>query len=317
MDKKLISIITPIYNEAMGFSEYKRSISDVFFNNTEYDFDIILVDDGSSDGSWALIEECCRQDCRFKGLRLSRNFGAHVAISAGIDHATGDAVVILACDLQDPPETVLDFVRCWQDGAEIVWGARRSRNDGITREWMSHLFSRMIARHAMPRGSQFATGSFLLMDRKVADCFRRFRETNRITFALVAWTGFEQKVVHYDRRARQLGQSGWTFGRLFAAMYDTFIGFSVLPVRLITIVGVGVSALTIPFLVYLVAHRLFFGTELPGWTGIMFALTAFFGIVFLMLGVVAEYLHRIYLQTTQRPLYFLSRVSGDVARRAE
>jgi dolichol-phosphate mannosyltransferase len=162
----------------------------------------------------------------------------------------------------------------------------------------------------MPRGSRFTVGSFLLVDRRVADCFRQFQEHNRVTFALVAWTGFTQDVVLYDRRERRTGRSGWTWRRMVKTMYDTFIGFSFLPIRLMTLSGVLLSLLTVPFAVYLLLVYAT-GQPLPGWTSVMLALTLFFGIQFLLMGIVGEYLYRIYAEVVRRPLYFVSDATAE------
>jgi glycosyltransferase involved in cell wall biosynthesis len=304
-----VTIVTPVYNEEASLSAYREAVSRLLISRDDVHFEVLFVDDGSEDRSWQIIESFCRESPRFRGLRLSRNFGAHVALSAGIDHAGGDAVATLACDLQDAPETLLAFVEKWCGGADIVWGHRRTRDERRGRVWVSNVFFRLIRLYAMPRGSKFTTGSFFLIDRAVADCFRQFREQHRVTFALVAWTGFDQDIVYYDRRARHAGSSGWTFGLMVKAMYDTFIGFSNLPPRLFTLTGAILFLLNIPFTIYLVIDFLFFN-PMPGWTGIMCALSAFFGVAFLMLGMMSEYLHRIYLETSRRPLYFISKSSG-------
>lgn len=301
-----LTIVTPVHNEAAGLPAYERAVTATLIERDDIDVRVLLVDDGSDDDSWRLIQDVCARSPRFRGLRLSRNFGPHVAISAGVDHADGDAVAILACDLQDPPETVLDFVAAWRQGADIVWGKRRTRQDKPWRIWLSEAFSRAIRRWAMPKGSKFTTGSFLLMDRAVADCFRRFRDHGRVTFALVAWTGFEQSVVSYDRRARVTGASGWSLGRLMRAAYDTFICFSDAPARVITILGMTVFLFSVVFTIYLVATW-WFTHVAPGWTGIMVAITSLFGLLFMMVGVIAEYLQRIFIEATNRPLYFISR----------
>lgn len=311
-----VTIVTPVYNEEASLHAYRAEVSRVLFARRDVHFEVLFVDDGSADRSWSIIEQFCRESARFKALRLSRNFGAHTALSAGIDHARGDAVATLACDLQDPPETLLDFVEKWRRGAQIVWGHRRTRAEERWRIWMSSMFFSLIRKYAMPRGSKFTTGSFFLIDRVVADCFRQFREHNRITFALVAWTGFDQDIALYDRQARKAGISGWTFGRMIKAMYDTFIGFSNLLPRLFTVLGAFVFLANIPYTLYLILNYVFF-TPLPGWTGLMVALCAFFGLAFLMLGMMSEYLHRIYLETTGRPLYFVARTSGMETGRSE
>lgn len=311
-----ITVITPVFNEEAGLPEYARVVSAVLLDSAEFDVEVLFVDDGSSDRSWDVIRGICARDGRFHALRLSRNYGAHVALSAGFAHATRDAVATLACDLQDPPEAVLEFARAWRNGAQIVWGHRRTRVDSPIRIATSRLFERLIRRFAMPRGSRFTVGSFLLVDRKVADCFRQFQEHNRVTFALVAWTGFTETVVEYDRRDRRTGRSGWTYKQMLKTMYDTFIGFSFLPIRLMTLAGVTLSVLTVPFAGYLVAVYLT-GRPLAGWTSVMLALTLFFGIQFLLMGIVGEYLYRIYAEVVRRPLYFVSDSTtdaGDVAR---
>jgi dolichol-phosphate mannosyltransferase len=311
VERPRVTVITPVFNEEAGLPDFERAVRSVLLDDSEFAFEILLVDDGSTDGSWARVEEMHARDGRFRGVRLSRNYGAHVALSAGFAHANGDAVATLACDLQDPPEAVLEFARRWRrGGAQIVWGHRRSRADASWRVGLSRLFEALIRRFAMPRGSRFTVGSFLLVDRRVADCFRQFQEHNRVTFALVAWTGFTQEVVDYDRSQRRTGRSGWTWRRMVKTMYDTFIGFSFLPIRLMTLVGILLSVTTLPFAAYLILVYLT-GHPLPGWTSVMLALTLFFGIQFLLMGVVGEYLYRIYAEVVRRPLYFVSAVTAE------
>ncbi len=300
-----ITIITPVYNESAGLAAYAEAVQNTLFSLKDYEIRVLFVEDGSLDDSWARIQEICRQDSRFTGVRLSRNFGSHIALSAGIDLADGDAVVTLACDLQDPLEAVLQFLEKWREGYDIVWGKRQTRQDAKWRIKTSNFFHYLLKRYAMPQHSRFTTGSFLLMDRKVADSFRHFRENNRITFALVAWTGFDQAVVHYDRTSRSHGVSSWNFSKMMKAMYDSFIGFSILPVRLITISGVFFFMLSVAVTAYL-SFSWFFGRPVPGWTSLMATLSMLFGLLFLMLSIIGEYLHRIYSEVVSRPLYFIS-----------
>lgn len=310
-----LAVVTPVYNEEASLPRYAEEVRRALFSLADIEVRVLFVDDGSSDGSWALIRRICREDDRFSGIRLSRNFGPHLALCAGFDQADGDAYCSLPADLQDPPETVLEFVRAWRNGAQIVWGKRKSRDDASWRVHASNLFFTLLRRYAMPRGSKFTTGSFLLLDAIVMENLRRFREHNRITFALVAWTGFDQEVVEYERRHRQAGKSGWSLSRMVRAMYDAFIGFSTLPIRLMTVLGLGICMANIGFLVYLVAQWAT-GTPMPGWTSFMFVLTFFFSLQFLLMGIQGEYLSRIYLESMQRPLYFVSqRVGPDSAAR--
>jgi glycosyltransferase involved in cell wall biosynthesis len=304
-----VTVITPVFNEEDSLPLYVEAVRRVLLERRDVEFDVLFVDDGSTDSSWQLIERACAADGRFRGLRLSRNFGAHIALCAGLDAARADAVVILACDLQDPPEAVLEFVASWKAGADIVWGHRRGRDDVLWRRVVSRLFGAALRRYAMPRGSRFTTGSFLLADRKVVEAVQRMREHSRITFALVAWTGFRQEIVQYDRRGRRAGSSGWTFWRMVLAMYDAFVGFSVLPIRLTTALGIAISLLSVPLAIFLLANW-WTGSPLPGYTPIMLVLTVFFGLQFLLMGLIGEYLYRIYLEAMQRPLYVLAERCG-------
>lgn len=304
-----IVVITPVYNESDGLLQYEERVRAALLDSDQFDFEVLFVEDGSEDGSWDIIKQICNRDNRFRGIRLSRNYGSHIALSAGFANARGEAIATLACDLQDPPEVVLEFLERWQQGARIVWGKRRTRQDKAWRVFTSNLFFKLVRRHAMPRGSKFTTGSFLLVDKIVAECFSQFQEQHRITFALVAWTGFEQDVVEYDRMQRYAGQSKWGFVQMMKTMYDAFIGFSLLPIRLITLLGASVSLLTFLLLLYLLAVYAT-GQPTPGWTSQMLALSAFFGIQFLMMGIVGEYLYRIYAEVVRRPLYFVSGTAG-------
>jgi hypothetical protein len=217
----------------------------------------------------------------------------------------------LACDLQDPPEVILEFLERWKKGVKIVWGRRRSRQDGLLRMFFSRVFFELLSRFAMPRESKFSTGSFLLADQKVVRCFNQFQERNRITFAIVAWTGFDQDVVEYDRKVRQSGRSKWNFSKMIKTMYDAFIGFSVLPVRAMTVLGICVSVLTMGFLVYLILTWVL-GHPAPGWTSQMLAISFFFGVQFLLMGITGEYLYRIYAEVVGRPLYFVSEITSKL-----
>jgi len=302
----LVLILTPVYNESAGLDAYESAVTRTLLSRSDCDVRVLFIDDGSSDDSWRKICAIAARDQRFGGLRLSRNYGSHIALSAGFANiGEADAVATLACDLQDPADVVAQFIEQWKSGADIVWGKRVSRDESLVKIWTSRVFESLIRRRAMPQRSRFTTGSFLLVDRKVADCFAQFQEHNRVTFALVAWTGFSEQVVEYERQRRRTGTSGWTYGRMVKTMYDTFIGFSQTPIRIMTVTGGIVSLLTIPMAGYLLYHRIV-GQPILGWTSTMLPMTLFFGLQFLMMGIVGEYLYRIYTEVVRRPLYFVS-----------
>jgi dolichol-phosphate mannosyltransferase len=282
MTYPVVQLLTPLYNEEKCFETYVEVVESVLIARTDIEYRCLLVDDGSTDKTWELIQQQCEASPRFRGLRLSRNFGAHTAETAGLDLCDADAVVILSADLQDPPEVILSFVEAWRQGADVVFGRRRTREDSRWRILASKTFEALLRRFAMPKGSKFATGGFLLMDRRVVECVRQMREANRLTFGLVAWTGFRQAVVDYDRGRRAAGRSAWSVGRMVKSMYDGLIGFSGTIPRAVTLLGAVFSLIGFIAAIYFLLNAVFF-SPLPGWSTIMVVMCLFFGIVFLFL----------------------------------
>lgn len=300
-----IDVVSPMYNEESNFATFIAEVERKVLSAIDIDWHVILVDDGSTDRTWDLIEAQCRASPRFRGIRLSRNFGFHAAVSAGIEHSAADAVTTLAADLQDPPETLLAFAQAWQRGADIVWGWRQTRTEPRWRVLAGETFAGLIRRYAMPRGSKFTTGSFLMIDRKVVACLRQMQEHTRVTFARVAWTGFRQDIVYFDRGPRHSGRSKFSFGRLMSTSYDTFVAYSSLLPHAVTILGLAFGALGFLLGAYALITWLT-NDVVPGWTGLMVTLTIFFGINFLILGTMTEYLLRIFRESTARPPYFIA-----------
>jgi glycosyltransferase involved in cell wall biosynthesis len=316
MPPPIVQILTPLFNEEKSFDAFVDAVDRVLISHPDIEFRYLLIDDGSTDGTWQLIRQRCAASSRFRGVRLSRNFGAHTAETAGLDLCDADAVAILSADLQDPPEVILSFVEAWRNGADVVFGRRRMREDSRWRILASKAFEALLRGVAMPKGSKFATGGFLLMDRKVVECVRQMREANRLIFGLVAWTGFRQAVVEYDRQRRAAGRSAWSAGRMVKSMYDGLLGFSATIPRAVTLFGVFFALVGFVAALYFLFNAIFF-SPLPGWSTIMVILSLFFGIVFLILGTICEYLLRIYIETIRRPLYFIAAdtAAGDLGRR--
>jgi glycosyltransferase involved in cell wall biosynthesis len=309
-----VAVLTPCYNEAAALPAYLEAVERTLLRRTDIEFHVLLIDDGSSDRTWGAIEAASRSSPRIRGLRLSRNFGSHAAETAGFDYIDADAVATLAADLQDPPETILEFVEAWRRGAQIVWGKRISRGDRRWRILMSAAFLHAISRFAMPRGSQMVTGGFLLVDRKVVECLRSMREHNRVVFGLVAWTGFTQVQVEYHRGRRLAGKSRFGFARQIHAVYDTFIGFSRVLPRIITLFGATFSIIGFFSTIIFFINVFITPPMVLGWSSIMITITLFSGITFFMLGVMSEYLSRIYIESTRRPIYFVAAETPPQAR---
>jgi dolichol-phosphate mannosyltransferase len=308
--KPLVSIVVPVFHEELNLRRFYDELSRVMASVGDCDWEFIFVDDGSTDRSYAIVEELRARDDRVRGLRFPRNFGSHVAIAAGMDNCRGDAAVIMAADLQDPPDVVREFIARWREGHDIVWGARTGRDDAGWRGRLTGSFYGLVRRFAIPSYPAGGTGSFCLVSRPVIDAFKQCTERNRLTFGLIAWSGFRQTEVPYHRPERAAGTSSWTASRLIKSAIDTFISFSFLPIRAISYFGLVVSVLSFLFGFYVIINRLFFGTHVEGWTSVMLAVLVLSGVQLVMIGVLGEYLWRILDETRGRPLYIVERRLG-------
>jgi len=306
----LIAIVVPVFNEQENLEAFYAAVSDVIDAMPDYDWQFMFVDDGSRDGSFEVLRSLRERDKRIEALRFPRNFGSHVAIAAGIDYCRGDAAIVMAADRQDPPALIREFVARWREGYDVVWGARTGRDDSRLRAAGMSLFYRLVRRFAIPSYPPGGTGSFCLISGPVIDAFRQCQERNRLTFGLVAWSGFRATDVPYHRPRRLIGSSSWTLRRMLKAALDTFIAFSSLPIRTISFLGLFVSALSFLFGAYVVANQIFFGTRVQGWTSVMLVVLVLGGVQLLMIGVLGEYLQRILDEARGRPLYVIERTLG-------
>jgi glycosyltransferase involved in cell wall biosynthesis len=310
MAKRLLAIVVPVFNEHDNLARFHDEVTAVMRELGDYDWEFVFVDDGSRDGSFDVLRMLHGRDERVTALRFPRNFGSHVAIAAGIDRARGDAAVIMAADLQDPPSLIREFVARWRDGYDVVWGARSGRDDGAMRAWAMGRFYTMVRRFAIPTYPKGGTGSFCLITKPVMDAFRQMNERNRLTFGLIAWAGFKETQVPYHRPSRLVGASSWTTAKMVKAAIDTFISFSLFPIRTITYLGLAVSGLSFLFGLYVIVNKVFFGKGVLGWASVMLAVLLLGGVQLVMIGVLGEYLWRILDESRGRPLYIVERTIG-------
>ena len=308
--RPLITLVVPVFNERDNLVQFHDAVTEVMRSIGEYDWEFVFIDDGSRDGSFEALRALRSRDERVMAARFPRNFGSHIAIAAGIDHCRGDAAIIMAADLQDPPAIIRDFIDRWQSGFDVVWGARTGRDEGMIRSWGMSLFYALVRRFAIPSYPKGGTGSFCLISRPVIDAFRQCTERNRLTFGLVAWSGFRETEVPYHRPRRLVGSSSWTVGRMLKAAIDTFVSFSFLPIRAISLLGLVVSFTSFVFGFYLLVNRAVFGRPLEGWTSVMLAVLVLGGVQLVMIGVLGEYLWRILDEARGRPLYIVERTLG-------
>jgi dolichol-phosphate mannosyltransferase len=277
------------------------------------DWEWIVVDDHSRDGTFDVLFELAGRDAHVKALRLSRNFGSHAAITCGIRQAAGNCCIVLAADLQDPPEIIPELVTAWHSGGQIVWAVRRNR-EGEKRDTILlarayyWLMRRMVGIESLP-----ASGAdFFLLDRRVMDAFCRFGERNVSILALLSWMGFRQNFIEYDKQARLYGASGWTLGKKIKLALDSITSFSYLPIRAMSMVGI-VTALLGFFYAGFVLFNALVGHPIEGWSSIMLVVLIIGGFQMLMLGVLGEYLWRTLEESKERPSYLVEATVGDIA----
>ncbi len=309
--KPTFSIIAPIYNEAESMPELYRRVSAVM-NSTGESWELILVDDGSSDNSNAMMHELAKKDQRVRPIVFARNFGHQIAVTAGLDYARGDAVVIIDSDLQDPPEVIPALIEKWREGYEVVYAVRAEREGEFWfKLWTASLFYRMIYKITDVK-IPMDTGDFRLMDRKVVNVMKQMREHYRFLRGMSAWVGFKQVGVPYKRAARFAGSTKYPFRKMFKLAMNAVTGFSYFPLQLATYIGfiaAGLSILLIPVVIFI---RAFTQIELAGQATTLVAVLFLGGVQLVSLGILGEYLGRVYDEVKGRPLYVVSSMPDEV-----
>ncbi len=311
-----VSIVVPCYNESEVIAATHGELDRCFGASPDFNFEFIYVDDGSRDATASILRDIRKRDPRVKLVRFSRNFGHQAAVSAGIDHAFGDAVAIMDADLQDPPQVLLEMLGKWREGFEVVYGVRRNRKESLFKRACYRLFYRIWQRMAdieVPVDS----GDFCVMDRQVADVLRSLPENGRFLRGLRAWAGFRQCGHPYERAARHAGEPKYSFVRLVRLAASGIFNFSDVPLRFISLAGLLTSALAIMGGILLLLQRLFnihiFGytpQDMPGYTSVFLALQFFSGIQLLSLGIIGEYVARMYGEIKRRPVYVVAERLG-------
>ena len=306
----LLSVVVPCCDEEAVLPETHRRLVAVLDRVPDLDFELLYVDDGSRDGTLTLLRELQRADARVRVVALSRNFGQQVAITAGVRHAAGDVVGIIDADLQDPPELIPEMLDAWRRGAKVAYGVR-SRRDGETRfkRWTAYAYYRLFNRLSDVRMPTDA-GDFRLLDRAVVDAFLAMPERDRLARAMVAWTGFDHEAVSFRRAARTGGESKWRLGKMLAFAVDGIVSFSAAPLRLPTWLGLLSAGLAAAGVVHAVTVRVSTGAWVSGETALLIAVLFTGGLQLLFLGVLGEYVGRIYGEVKRRPLYVIKERLG-------
>jgi len=302
--KKLtVSVVVPIYNEADVLKLFYDRIKNLADTMTDFEWEFIMVNDGSLDGSQEMVENLQETDARIASLELSRNFGKEIAMTAGLDYARGDAVVVIDADLQDPPELIADFITVWQSGIDVVYARRRQR-DGES--WLKKTTARyfyQIMRKMTNINMPADTGDFRLMSRRAVDALLQLREHHRFMKGLFAWVGFPSRAVEYRRDPRAAGATKFNYWKLWNFAIEGITSFSILPLKIASYVGGLVSFLAFSAGLWIVVRTLIWGTPVAGYPSIMVTLLFFGGIQLVFIGVLGEYMGRIYGEVKRRPLY--------------
>lgn len=308
--KKSISIVIPAYNEEGNVKELARQLQAVFDENKKYDFEVIMVENGSFDGTFEQLLELHLQDPRFKILQLSRNFRMDGGITAGLKYARGDAAVIMTANLQDTPCTITKFIQKWEEGYENVYGiVKKRKGKGFLRRANSQLFYMMI--NWMTGGTVPKNVSdFRLIDKKIYQIVNSLEERNRFMRGLFAWVGFKSTDVEYERYKRFAGKSHAPFLHVFQLAIQGILAFSYVPIKLIAITGFVISGCSFTYLLYTVIKVLIKGVPFPGYGTIISLMMLMFGFLFFCLGVVGQYVAQIYEEVKARPNYIVKETIG-------
>jgi dolichol-phosphate mannosyltransferase len=312
----LLSVVIPCYNEEPVLRSTHERLSRTLSSLPDIEFEMIFVDDGSRDETFSLLRELQLSDQHVRVLRLSRNFGHQMAATAGLAEAGGDAVILIDADLQDPPEVIAEMIELWRAGNEVVYGSRTSRaGESRFKLWTAKVFYRLINRLSDTE-IPVDTGDFRLMDRKVVDVLVAMPERGRFLRGMVSWVGFRQTPIFYKREARHAGASKYPFLKMMKFGMDGIFSFSVLPLRLAALTGLAAIWIAIGGIVLAVVARVFGLYDLRfgrGWASLFVAVLFMGGVQLLCLGVIGEYLGRIYTEVKQRPLYAVSERLGFAA----
>lgn len=308
---KKISIIVPVYynqdNLLPLYADLKEKVFNKLKENTNTEYELIMVDDGSKDNSYKVMQDLAKIDSNIKIIHLSRNYGEHAAILAGLSQCTGDCAVRKAADLQEPSEMILDMMKKYDEGYKVVLATRADREEPIVQKAFSNLYAflmRKLALHNMPKGG---FDSFLI-DRQVIDFLVKMQESNTSLMSQILWAGFETATVPYVRKKREIGKSRWTLSKKIKLVYDSLISFSYFPIKMITNVGFFSFFISVMLLLIIIYKKFVGKIDVEGYTSLIMVMLMAFGIIMLSIGILGEYLWRTYDAARKRPPYIIEKV---------
>ena len=304
-NQPLISIVVPVYNEEDVLAQFHDAV-DKTLSTLAIDLEIVYINDGSTDNTLQRINSLRASDPRITLIDLSRHFGKEIALSAGLHKAAGDAVVIIDADLQDPPQLIPELIKEWENGYDVVY-AKRSLRDGesFLKKTTAHLFHRIIQRvgkFTIPQD----TGDFRILSRRAVNALNTFKEHHRFMKGLFAWIGFKQKAVLYNRDSRRAGKSKWNYWRLWNFALEGITSFTIAPLKISTYIGTITALCAFSYGIYMVIETLLHGNDVPGYPSLIVIVLMLGGVQLVAIGILGEYLGRVFNETKQRPLYFIN-----------
>ena len=308
-DRTVYSVIVPLYNEEAVVQDSYKRIREVM-DTTGESYEIIFVNDGSRDSTYEKVREILKNDKNVRLISFSRNFGHQSAITAGMDYCTGQAVIVIDADLQDPPEVMLKMIEKWKEGYEVVYGKRiKRKGETLFKKATAKIFYRILSKTTDVE-IPIDTGDFRLIDRKVCDALKAMPERNRYVRGLISWLGFRQTGVEFVREKRLAGETKYSMKKMFKLAWDGITAFSNAPLKLATYIGVSISAVSFLYLLVVICQKLFTDTTVQGWASLV-AISLFFnGVILIVLGIIGEYIRRIYDEAKGRPIYIISEKIG-------
>ncbi len=303
-----ITIVVPCFNEEKNLEQLIIKLDQATGSIPGITFRYLLVDDGSADATFETIRSLSKTNSKIRALQLSRNFGSHIAISAGIEHvADSDAAIVISADLQEPPELIGELIKKWKEGYEVVWTIREKRAQSVIGKVLSKSFYKLfIKASGLKNYPKEGPSAFFLFDKKICNHWSRFKETNRMIIGMAAWMGFRQTFIRYEQNERHSGKSSFTFMKLIKLAIDSFVSFSFAPIRFISYLGILISLVGFLYSIILIWNKIFNGIGPTGWTSIMVVVLFLGGIQLITLGVIGEYIWRGVEESRNRPLYLIS-----------
>lgn len=307
--KRKVTILLPAYNEEASFSLMEKCMSQVVEENPDYDWEFLLVNDGSTDNTLQQMIRLHQKDPHYNYLDLSRNYGKEVALMAGFDYATGDALIIMDADMQHPVNVIPEMLKYWEEGYDDVYAQRQGSQESWLKRKTSHWYYKIL--QSLTRVPiQKDTGDFRLLDRSCVEALRQMRESERNTKGMYSWIGFHKKGISYQQQERQEGKSKWSVMSLINLALNGIMSYTIAPLRLASVLGLMVSLVAFLYLVYIIVMTNLYGDPVQGYPTIMVTMLFLGGVQLLSLGILGEYIGRIFNEVKGRPVYFINSYNG-------